>query len=352
MSRELPCRMIPYDESWIPRVLETLRITMGETIAIRREEPFWRWKHHRNPFGVSYGILCWNEGAGVIAGLRILMRWRFHTPDGQTFSAVRAVDTATHPSFRRKGIFAALTAKAVEELKDSAVHFIFNTPNEKSRPGYLKLGWKVVGTVPLYVRVRRWRRFLWGVLGKIPQPKTLPPLSEYFTPEILPWREFVQTFGQETVDAIIQTAEQNRKPLGLRTSRNLGYFNWRYGEHPYLSYGVLPLIQKESLVGFLVLRPNLRFGLREIVITEFVLCDFSVISPRTLSRLLKRHVKGDYWIAHFHPKSLEMRFLLRSGFFKISARKMVLAFRELNVDPDPFLNLRAWDLSLGDLEIF
>ena len=37
---------------------------------------------------------------------------------------------------------------------------IFNTPNEKSLPGYLKMGWTVVGHVPIYVRVRRPVRFV------------------------------------------------------------------------------------------------------------------------------------------------------------------------------------------------
>ena len=34
------------------------------------------------------------------------------------------------------------------------VDFVFNTPNDKSRPGYLKMGWEEVGRVPITVRPR------------------------------------------------------------------------------------------------------------------------------------------------------------------------------------------------------
>ncbi len=34
------------------------------------------------------------------------------------------------------------------------VDVVFNTPNDQSRPGYLKMGWSEVGRVPVAVRLR------------------------------------------------------------------------------------------------------------------------------------------------------------------------------------------------------
>ena len=34
---------------------------------------------------------------------------------------------------------------------------MFNTPNDKSLPGYLKMGWQEVGRLPVVVRPNRWR---------------------------------------------------------------------------------------------------------------------------------------------------------------------------------------------------
>jgi GNAT superfamily N-acetyltransferase len=74
-------------------------------------------------------------------------------PDGTTINAVRAVDTATHPDWQGRGIFSRLTLGALDDLRDDGVDCVFNTPNDKSRPGYLKMGWQQVGKVPVSVRL-------------------------------------------------------------------------------------------------------------------------------------------------------------------------------------------------------
>ena len=71
--------------------------------------------------------------------------------------AVRAVDTATDPEFQGRGIFTRLTLEALDELAADGVDFVFNTPNARSRPGYLKMGWQVVGRLAAAVRPTRWR---------------------------------------------------------------------------------------------------------------------------------------------------------------------------------------------------
>ena len=71
--------------------------------------------------------------------------------------AVRAVDTATDPDYQGRGLFTRLTLQAIDELRAEGVDFVFNTPNDQSRPGYLKMGWQVVGTLPTHVRPTRWR---------------------------------------------------------------------------------------------------------------------------------------------------------------------------------------------------
>ena len=69
--------------------------------------------------------------------------------------AVRAVDTATDPGWRRRGLFSELTRQLVEEVRRDGTAFVFNTPGASSRPGYLKLGWQEVGRLPLLVRPLR-----------------------------------------------------------------------------------------------------------------------------------------------------------------------------------------------------
>ena len=42
---------------------------------------------------------------------------------------------------------------ALDDLRDAGVDRVLNTPNDKSRPGYLRMGWQQVGKVPVSVRL-------------------------------------------------------------------------------------------------------------------------------------------------------------------------------------------------------
>ena len=110
-----------------------------------------RWKHEDNPFGRSPGWVV--EHGGEVVAVRLMMRWAF-LRGGRVVRAVRAVDTATRPDHQGAGLFSALTQVAVAACRADGVAFVFNTPNEQSRPGYLKLGWRDVGRVPAAMRPR------------------------------------------------------------------------------------------------------------------------------------------------------------------------------------------------------
>ena len=96
------------------------------------------WKHIENPFGKSYGLLaCEND---KIIGVRMFMFWKFEK-GGEIIRALRPVDTITHPDYRGKGIFKKLTLDGLRNCSGK-YDLIFNTPNKKSLPGYLKMGWE------------------------------------------------------------------------------------------------------------------------------------------------------------------------------------------------------------------
>jgi GNAT superfamily N-acetyltransferase len=83
----------------------------------------------------------------------VWLRWRF-VATGRRWDAVRAVDTATHPEYQGRGIFRRLTTSSLDAAARGGRRHVFNTPNEQSRPGYLKMGWEEVGKLPSAVRFR------------------------------------------------------------------------------------------------------------------------------------------------------------------------------------------------------
>ena len=140
-----------YEDADEEVVLPLLAASLGKTVDDRYRALF-RWKHLENPFGRSF---MWvGEMGGRVVGFRAFLRWRFSDPDGHAVEAVRAVDTATHPDAQGLGVFRTLTLHGLDEMRPAGIQLVFNTPNDQSRPGYLKMGWHVDGRVPVQVRPR------------------------------------------------------------------------------------------------------------------------------------------------------------------------------------------------------
>ncbi len=345
------------DES-VPMLLDLARTSLGAGGAVAKTEAFWQWKHRENPFGRSYGIVALDGAASGegrhAAAVRMLLRWRFRASDGETVRAARAVDTATHPDHRRRGLFARLTQQAIADLTADGTRLIFNTPNAYSLPGYLKMGWQAVDSRPIYLRPLRPLRM---ALRRVrPVAPNAGKMDEFFDEEaILPWTEFVKRHAAQAFE-LAETWEQRRRPAGLRTERSQAYYSWRYGRHPHVTYWVCPVWMpgqaNSILAGFAVLRPNVRAGWQEAVLCEMALAEPARELGRRLARRLIAHTRADYIAAHFARGTTELESLQRTGFFRLPKRGMTFAVRplaELPVDPAA---PAAWDMTLGDLEIF
>lgn len=134
-------REINYDID-VPEVVALLKTSLSD----HHTAAHFLWKHTKNPFGKSFGILACDEGK--IIAVRMFMRWEF-IQNGKILKAARPVDTVTHKDYRHKGIFSALTENAVVWANRNTA-LIFNTPNKNSAPGNLKMGWKKLEKPPYF----------------------------------------------------------------------------------------------------------------------------------------------------------------------------------------------------------
>jgi GNAT superfamily N-acetyltransferase len=344
---DLPIR--PPRTSDRPAILDLLRQTVGETSASRKTEAFWVWKHVEGAFGPSYSICAWDDGSAEprIVGLRTLMWWEFVDPSGSTQRAARAVDTATHPDYQRRGIFSRLTRRAIEDLRDEGAAFIFNTPNDQSLPGYLKMGWTRVARWPVYVRPVRWLPTARALLGGS-TPRSHAPRGSSFTS----WSQFRED-DPDGVNAVISVHERLRPTVGYRTPRTLSYLDWRFGKHPDITYYVHAIREGTELSGFAICRPVPGAkGLRALVITELFVRAPTASACRRLLSSLMRATSCDYVMAHFAPGTVERRALTRCGFVRAPKRGYTFVALPLgNIAFDPRI-ADSWDLTLSELEIF
>jgi hypothetical protein len=93
-------------------------------------------KHLFNPCGKS--LISFAKVNDKIVAARAL--WRMY----DKFNCVyQPCDTVTDKEYQGRGLFKGLTNLAIQELPLSSL--VFNFPNEKSLPGYLKLGWELYG---------------------------------------------------------------------------------------------------------------------------------------------------------------------------------------------------------------
>ncbi len=327
----------PQDE-W--DVLQLLTTTLGPGPAGERTPGFFRWKHLESPFGRSFMLVA--ETDGRIVGLRAFMRWQLRAGN-RLIQAVVAVDTATHPHFQGRGIFTRLTREALRRLPAEA-DLVFNTPNEKSLPGYLKMGWRVVGKVPVGLRVRRPIRFATRAMSRRsggPADGVAPPGAE-------PVSEIIRDEGRVS-DLLASAFAPERR---LATPRDFQYLKWRYGSAPLLDYRAVRIEDHGRLNGLAIFRVRSRGRLFESTVTEVFARPGERGMAGRLLRSVVRSVSVDVLTCHFSPGSDVARAARRVGFLP-SPAGITLVVNPLSdaIEPDP-TTLGSWALSLGDLEVF
>ena len=335
-------------EEDLPAILDLMRLSLGEGLT-PRSEAFWTWKHLDNPFGPS-PVLVAEAPNGQLAGLRVFMRWTWRA-GGREIKAVRAVDTATHPDWRGRGIFKRLTLALAEQLEEEGVAFVFNTPNRFSRPGYLKMGWELAGRPTLWVRPLRPLRLL-RTLVRLKVGKGEP--SRGGALRIEGFTEAVQALARPNLDAFLARLPPEPDRC-YTTPRSAAYLRWRYSQIPGYDYYALADIDGEE-GALVVFRGRWRSGLREISLSEVLVTPTRQgrCKGRTLLRRLAREAEADYLVATGARGTLERGVLARSGFLPVPRAGLYFTVRELDRPsgtPDP-LRLSNWQFSIGDLEIF
>lgn len=350
-----PIRIVPIDEVPLDAVLALLRLSLGDGPFGRTAAAF-HWKHREGPFGASAGLAAL-AADGALAGVRLVQRWRF-AAGGLEVRAARAVDTATHPDWRRQGIFRRLTLELTERLRAEGTSLIFNTPNPRSRAGYLAMGWRDLGRVPLMIRPLRPLRLASGLLrGRERSAAPEPPRPPRGT---LPVAEMLADPAADAFFAPPALTDDR-----LHTPRTIDYLRWRYAALPAAAgrddaagapgYGAL--WRFEPGAGAVVIaRTRRRRGAAGVVLCE-VLTRGGERGERRAAELIgiiAASSDADFLAAVAARGTAERRALAAARFTGAGPVGPRLTVRELAPAPAPAAPGRrgGWRLSAGDLELF
>lgn len=308
------------EPSDVPAIVEVLKASLGET-DLPLSEKIWNFKHVENPFGKSI-VLIALESQRII-GVRAFMRWEWHKGDNK-FSCFRAVDTATHPDHQGKGVFKKLTLEAVRLAKEEGAAFIFNTPNEKSRPGYLKMGWEISGKLQV---------------GLSPAFYSFWKINK----SILSYEVNYRT-STKNIEDLCNLWNSGLDSGKLYTKKSLEYLKWRYEKNPLQKYEVLATSDL-YLAGYVKKRKNFS----ELRIVE-------CISQNNLTKkeinfyIRKWSLKFGAQVISYSPLFDTINLPSIKGKFG-----PISTVRNLNLnefEKETCFKIDNWSYSLGDLELF
>ena len=291
----------------LDQIIGVVSRAMGEP-GDQRDREFYAWKHFDNPFGESPSWAAF-DGDRMVA-FRTMMRWEF-VRGSEQLRMVRAVDTATDPEYQGRGLFRRLTMRAVQELAAEGVDAVFNTPNDQSRPGYLKMEWEVIGRPTLWVQPKGPISLARMLRARVPAEKWSEPTDVGESPSVLR--------GFDSHSEVWHTRQTTE------------FLDWRFGFAP-LNYRVV-----EIDGGVVVFRVRRRGELREVAVCSW-------LSNRPDRRAVRRLVgsAGDYAVG--------LGLSPQSGFVPVPRQGPVVTWRRLaSSHLQPLSDL---DFQLSDLELF
>jgi GNAT superfamily N-acetyltransferase len=321
-------RAAPEDTAAIIRLLE---LSLGNA-SIPKTLALWKWKHESNPFGKS-PVFVAIHGEKLI-GVRAFMQW--HWQDGKkTYNALRAVDTATHPEWHGRGVFRQLTSTLVSSSASKGLDFIFNTPNKRSLPGYMSMGWKIKGRLPLKFKLVR----PWEITKNVIQEKAADPIRG-ITPT--DWSEVAEHF--QSVSSF---------PHAVGTNYTPEYLRWRYLDCPIFEYGYLT----DHVSYLLIYRIKTHPFFHELRITELLpLEKKGAIDLAHLKLEIKKKVEDELPVHLISYSGENHRFFPITGLGWSPTLKMgpLVIIRDLNMGGklNHLLSPYSTNFSLGDLELF
>ncbi|MGQ0830560.1 MAG: GNAT family N-acetyltransferase [Microthrixaceae bacterium] len=309
-------------------VLELLHVCLGWSTDDRFRQYF-QWKHHSSPLGPSPAWVA-TEGRRLV-GFRSFVPWELESGTRARVTAARAVDVATLPAARGRGVFADLTSHALAELRAAGTQLVFTTPNEAAGRGWARAGARSIGRLPIWVRPRSPRAAL-RLLRARTAADRWPAPTRIGTPATL-------VLDDPRAATLLAALPHATAP---RTRRTIELLRWRYGFTP-LGYRAVTLGEDPS-EGFAIMRLRRRGGSTEATLCEVLLPGKDPSGRRELVRRVARAEGADYVLgARSAPAGGPPLGVPRRG-------PAVLA---LALDPgaldDSFTG--HWDLGLGDVEL-
>mgnify|MGYP005752345845 CR=1 FL=1 len=334
-------RLVDADLADGAAVADLLAKVLSNGGVAKKSPDFWRWKHLDNPFGASCGVVAFDE-EGVAVCSRPLMRWRLRTQSSDCITAVRPVDTATHPDWQGKGLFSSLTRVAIQRLDGSGARVLFNTPNKNSLPGYIKMGWVHVSRVDVF-----------AIPALLRRPQDRPAKSADSDSRVLSFK-LSSAHGESdaATEMCAEVFQAMRLDESLRTEKSTEFLRWRYANHPNALYDAKVLLSASGRpIACMIYRIEKRAGLVVAIACELGECFRGAMRELLGCARFDRRVSAIVYAGHGRFSKPAMLGPC-GGFFVRSVPVVAKEMGAAHESSESAGLTKGLSLSLGDLESF
>jgi hypothetical protein len=194
----------------------------------------------------------------------------------QTLTGSVAADAATHPGFRRRGLYRALSESSWEDAVQSHIPVSFADASRMTISPARKYGILDVSEIAVMINFLNPRVIVEKRLGRGLLAKTVSHGVESAFKVLSIGKEKVQATSLRTnrVSAFDDRFDAFWNEIssfhGICIVRNKAYLNWKYLERPHLSFDVLLAEDGERILGYTVLLARAEDGFKKGLITEMV----------------------------------------------------------------------------------
>jgi hypothetical protein len=306
------------------------------------------WFIDRNPAGKGFLVVAKCRADETIIGYFLFYPKALMARDGMQCQptsrlAYLCVHLFVDTGYRRRGIFENMTFFGREMLKRTAAAFLYTVPNQRSAPGFIKLGMAQMGTLPF------WGRPL------------MPPFS---------WIRNIAGFASNAVTAKRVSSFDDipgealcSVPVSLLVAgrRNRELLDWRYRQRPDVEYSIWRIDQYGQPCGYVVTREMKIMNYQALVICDFWLeeAPLGALGKVLNSAISRANKKLDIVISIATTTDLRIRRQLwLAGFMPVPQnllpQPVVVIGEGLDITgtAPPFPRLSGWKVTPFDWDVF
>ncbi|NUM80265.1 GNAT family N-acetyltransferase [bacterium] len=320
------------------------------TSSVSKEH--YQWKFHTFPAKPhSYEFCGYDQSKMVSYYAALPYRYSIH---GEEQLCGMVCDVMTHPNMRGKGVFTKIGHYSTDQLKQLGIDFTSGYPiRPEVIPGHLKVGWKIVFKLPIYIQFYRFNAVF--------KSKNLSFLSPFANIATACWRLLLKIFERKfggTFEIIDQNHinkipgydsffEQWKKNIPNALFKTPDFLYWRT-HAPGSEYDIILLRDKSGLIGFCLTRFTALEKIPCVAILDWMLLEGKDRARFSLNRALYslvRRYRAEAVVTMMSPYWAERYGLWKLGFIR-SPYAFSMIIKKLNdrISDEKLYNEKDWHL--------